>query len=722
MKSHLDISHAELFLGACLFLIISLSLVPTARGDSIGEVIVEEEVNGEIESSRMSLYHGNISVWDFYNYYNGSPNTGFESPGKFTLIPFKSPLGETSLVVIAGDPGSDLGGRAEMKIYGIPQTSRLSFYDDPPNRDSEDSYVFAPPEGEFRWSWEPGSADGLIISGLSEGFELTINLNATENISGARMVSGTREEPKVLPLNREAKISLSGVLDNRKPEPRFSYSQVRRVGKPVRFDATNTADPGDRIIQYGWDFDGDGHYSYVSHNPVAEHTFKDAGAYRVRLGVTDRSGKEFVKEKKIEVVKQPLEATRELSTKEVLPGGTVRVTVELKARQSITGLGFEEEVPDDWEVDFPDQDEVAWKSSSNQWLLKRELGPGEVTEISYNLHAPSSSKAESPEITQTVDLSGKASSADPEMSKVITGDSRIKLTRSPDRMLYLAHYDPEKEKLDFSLSEKITESQLNAALKAWKDGTALPGLEAEEIDFDFLREALLYHQKGVDALADLSRPAPPELETHREIDTGLPDGLLHLSTDSPRSCSDGNKVEFTINVTVSPRNRTLMGVGLKEEIPESWEVIPEVRDDLVSKAETGQWIVRSPLMAREELEVSYRVRIPLEHSGTSFKLNGELEESWSQSSSSIRGDTEVEPISHLPVKLAISRWNSEDEAMDLAMDNYISEPQAEKAISLWVTDRAVPSTGGKKLRFSTIKEIMALQLKGKSVLGEYQLD
>ncbi|MBS3765612.1 hypothetical protein KGY71_03720 [Candidatus Bipolaricaulota bacterium] len=722
MKLYCNSVYAGVFVSMVLLLVAGPGFIPAARGDSVSEVIVEERINGEIRSTRITPYRGNIPARDFYNYYAGNPNTGFEITEGLVLIPFESPSGNIGLIVVAGNPGSHVGGRARMEISGLPNGSRVSLYDDPPERDPEDSYSFAPPEGEFLWNWDPGSADGAIISGLSGGFELSINLKELENVNNARMVSGSRKEPEVVALNEEAKIKLSGVLDTRTPEPHFSCSQPGYVGEAVRFDASSTSSPFDGIVQYGWDFDGDGHYSYVSHNPVAERTFQDSGTYNVRLRITDRTGKKTVREKKIEVVKRPLEATRELSSRKVTPGGTVLVTVRLKARQAISGLGLDEEIPSGWEVSYPNSGEAAWKSSSNQWLLKKELEPGEAAEITYRLHAPSVQDPESPETRGEIDLFGEASSANPKTYSAVTGDSRIQLTRSPDGLLSLAHYDPRSEELDFSLSDEITDGQLQAAIKAWKNGSDLSVLGQEELSFDFLRRALLYHQKGVGVTEELSRPASPDLEVTRKIDTQLPDGLLYLSSDSPLARDEANVVEFRIKVTLSPANRTLMGVSLKERIPESWELVPENRAGLVSKAETRQWIIEKPLMAGEEFEMRYRVRVPIDDPGQNPRINGELNESWSGSSLSIRGEKEVNPISTLPVKIAISRWNVETGEIDLNTDNYITESQAEKAISFWVTDEAVPDTGGKKLKFSTVKEIMALQLRGKSVLGEYQLD
>lgn len=52
---------------------------------------------------------------------------------------------------------------------------------------------------------------------------------------------------------------------------------------PVTFDASNSADPDGRIIEYAWDF-GDGSQAV---GPVVDHTYSETGGYRVKLLLTD---------------------------------------------------------------------------------------------------------------------------------------------------------------------------------------------------------------------------------------------------------------------------------------------------------------------------------------------------------------------------------------------------------------------------------------------------
>jgi hypothetical protein len=55
----------------------------------------------------------------------------------------------------------------------------------------------------------------------------------------------------------------------------------------LAFDAGTSADPDGAIIEYAWDWDGDGLYDGFSDSPLATHTFPAAQLYQVTLRVTD---------------------------------------------------------------------------------------------------------------------------------------------------------------------------------------------------------------------------------------------------------------------------------------------------------------------------------------------------------------------------------------------------------------------------------------------------
>jgi PKD repeat protein len=65
--------------------------------------------------------------------------------------------------------------------------------------------------------------------------------------------------------------------------------QVAKKGQQARLDASASADPDGRIVQYEWDF-GDGTVGAVSHSPLVVHVFAHAGSKNVTLTVIDDKG------------------------------------------------------------------------------------------------------------------------------------------------------------------------------------------------------------------------------------------------------------------------------------------------------------------------------------------------------------------------------------------------------------------------------------------------
>src|SRR5258707_1020007 len=55
----------------------------------------------------------------------------------------------------------------------------------------------------------------------------------------------------------------------------------------VIFDAGLSTDSDGSIVEYAWDWDGDGLYDGFSDSPLATHVFTQAGKFSVKLRVTD---------------------------------------------------------------------------------------------------------------------------------------------------------------------------------------------------------------------------------------------------------------------------------------------------------------------------------------------------------------------------------------------------------------------------------------------------
>lgn len=96
----------------------------------------------------------------------------------------------------------------------------------------------------------------------------------------------------------------------------------------VGFDASASTDPDDDIVDYSWDFDGDGTYDTISE--TVNHTYPDSGEYFAVLRVTDSADNETTARVKITVGKAGVLAKLSASP----TGGEAPLTVNFDASSS----------------------------------------------------------------------------------------------------------------------------------------------------------------------------------------------------------------------------------------------------------------------------------------------------------------------------------------------------------------------------------------------------
>ncbi|MDX1675193.1 MAG: PKD domain-containing protein [Longimicrobiales bacterium] len=81
------------------------------------------------------------------------------------------------------------------------------------------------------------------------------------------------------------------VLSNNAPFAGFTFSPTDPiVTEAVTFDAAGSSDPDGTIVEYRWDFDGDGTIDQVDTTPTTTYSFDDPGDYIVLLEVVDDDG------------------------------------------------------------------------------------------------------------------------------------------------------------------------------------------------------------------------------------------------------------------------------------------------------------------------------------------------------------------------------------------------------------------------------------------------
>jgi PKD repeat protein len=106
-------------------------------------------------------------------------------------------------------------------------------------------------------------------------------------------------------------VDSSGEPSAAPPVAGFQQSPTKpTAGDLVLFNGTSSIDPGGQIVEFAWDFDGDGQVD--STTPLAEHTFVEPGAYTVSLTVADNDGNVHTISRTITVQAPPPDAEDEL--------------------------------------------------------------------------------------------------------------------------------------------------------------------------------------------------------------------------------------------------------------------------------------------------------------------------------------------------------------------------------------------------------------------------
>lgn len=64
-----------------------------------------------------------------------------------------------------------------------------------------------------------------------------------------------------------------------------------RIGEPVAFDATGSYDPDGQVVEFAWDFDGDGRFEAAGASPQTSYSYEQSYFGEVTLRVTDSQGR-----------------------------------------------------------------------------------------------------------------------------------------------------------------------------------------------------------------------------------------------------------------------------------------------------------------------------------------------------------------------------------------------------------------------------------------------
>jgi subtilisin-like proprotein convertase family protein len=134
-------------------------------------------------------------------------------------------------------------------------------------------------------------------------------------------------------------------ITNRAPIASFVPPAPAVVGQPGTFDASGSSDPDGRVVDYAWDFDGDGTYETPGGaSPTISKVFALAGTYVVGLRVTDNDGATATTTRTVRVGLAPLAALVVMPSS-ALTGQTVTFDASGSRDPDGTIVGYE------WDLD-----------------------------------------------------------------------------------------------------------------------------------------------------------------------------------------------------------------------------------------------------------------------------------------------------------------------------------------------------------------------------------
>lgn len=246
------------------------------------------EVN--FDASKSSDPDGNIDTyeWDFNNDGDYSDAEGekvkhkFEKIGKYTV----------SLRVTSTTGEEDIGEKEIEVVEQQGPQAVITIADEPESLTVGTSYIFKSdgsesPDGKIeKYSWDFGDGTKTETTKTAShafknagNYEVTLTVTDETGEEGSVVKKISVGNVKGIPV---AKISTDPVID--KTETALSG----KVPFTIVFDASTSSDSDDNIVDYEWDFTGDG--SVDAAGAHVSYTYNNEGNYNVTLSVTDSDG------------------------------------------------------------------------------------------------------------------------------------------------------------------------------------------------------------------------------------------------------------------------------------------------------------------------------------------------------------------------------------------------------------------------------------------------
>jgi len=567
----------------------------------------------------------------------------------------------------------------------------------------------------------------MALGPLGAEFAVTLFPQFTAGITRAVFLSGSATSPTEIELNLLDPIIVSGT-PNEPPLVGFTVSPAdRRINQPVTFDASSSFDPDGRIAKYEWDFNGDGLFDSTTTEPTVTYTYATSGSKSVTVRATDNEGATARSTLSVSIGDLAVRVTRTISTSAALPGSTFLVVVRIEPQMDVAGVGLQENLPVGWKIKPLENAGAAFKRASVQWVFVDQIRANSTKIISYELSVPPSDQLIATTLPVCFTLTGTFQSMTPYLELPVEGDSKIEISTALPLKEAIAHLVPRvgldtEDTIDLRLSQKIDPQQLKRALEMWQNDEVVPWTQGSTITLEQMKELAAYAYTCTPV--DLPLPPVPaaRISAVRTIATPVPCNNVLLNYYGPGGDKAGST--FTVKVEIWA-DQDLYGVGLKEEVPTGWKVIPIENGGLTYKRARNEWVWPTKLPAGTTKTIIYQVEVPQTEMiemaasdpcyASSNDIYGVVDSALPCMEAPVTGDSGVDVSDCLSVLVAISRWDVEHDRLDITLSDRISFQQVQRAIAFWLEDEVVPWTCGETVGYHMLKEIIAYWLTGTGI-------
>lgn len=662
----------------------------------------------------------------FYKVTNMQAATGLEKPNTAIMFLYQNTVnGQISLFVILGAAGGTAGS-TKITLSGVPAAAKWQVQDDGTG-DFREQWALTPPTGSASWAWDQGRGDGFVLGPLGTDFQLSLFPEFTSGITDVKFLSGDRTNPQTITLNKIDPI-IVGAAQNQPPTVSFTVSTAdARVNQPITFDASISRDPDGSIVKYEWDFNGDGVFDQTTTAATVSYTYATSGTKSVTVRATDNEGATGRGTQTVVVGDLAVRVTRTISTSAALPGSTFLVVVRMEPQMDVAGVGLQENLPVGWQIKPLENAGAAFKRSTVQWIFVDQIRANTTKVISYELTVPLASQLMTSTMPVCFTLTGTFQAMTPFMEIPVEGESKIEVSSCLPLKEAVAHLVPRvgidsEDTIDLRLSQKISAQQLARAVEIWQNDESVPWTCGAVISIEDMKELAAYSYTCTPVDLPLPLVPPARINAVRTILAPVPCNNVLLNYTGPGGDRAGST--FTVKVEIWA-DQDLYGVGLDEDVPAGWKVIPVENDGLTYKRSQTQWLWPTKLPAGVMKTIIYQVEVPQSAAieiassdpcyASSNDLYGVVDSALPCMDTAVTGDSGVDVSECVSVLVAISRWDVMRDQLDITLSDKISFLQVQRAIAFWLEDEVVPWTCGQTVGYHTLKEIIAYWLTGTNI-------